>query len=586
MAIIGIDLGTTNSLVSVWKDGKAILIPNSLGKALTPSVVSIRDEEIIVGQIAKERMISHPERTVGSFKRYMGINKVFRIGGKVFTPEDLSSFVIRQLKEDAEAYLKEPVTEAVISVPAYFNDHQRLATKLAGQLAGLTVERIINEPSAASIAYQTKFDVDQLFLVFDLGGGTLDISLVEAFENIVEITAVSGDNRLGGDDFNEAIVQGFYELYPELKFMLSATEQASLLRQAEQCKIALSEMKLACLVFEHEGKKYEMPLDHNKLVALCGTLFGRIRAVLGKVLKDAGKRVSDLDDIIMVGGSSKMLSIQQYLEHLTGKKPLCNIDPDKAVGIGAGIVSGIKDRESSIKDMILTDICPFSLGTAVLNEQNNGLVFSPIIERNTYLPVSKMQIYTTVRDYQTHLTVNIYQGESLQVEENLLLRELSVDVPPDLAGKVQILVRMTYDINGVLEVEITCLQSGEKQNQIIVSNDKLSQEEINRRVDELQKLKTPIHEQDDVRLLLARGERLYAENSGPIREVILQHLNVLERALNANDLIQIEKTKRKISSVFDKLEISDVGFLDEPEEEEEDGEEPQWRYSDFDRNDF
>lgn len=561
MAVIGIDLGTTNSLAAIWRDGNCSLIPNLFSEFLTPSVISVDDNgDILIGKIAKERLISHPDRTVASFKRFMGTSKEYSLGDRVFRPEDLSSLVIRQLKTDAEAYLQEPVTEAIISVPAYFNDRQRTATKLAGKLAGIKVERIINEPSAASLAYLNSFCEDKLFLVFDFGGGTLDVSLVETFENIIDIIAISGDNHLGGDDINQAIADQFYKVHSGLREMLTLQEQASVLRLAEQCKIALSTSNISCMIGQFKGKQYQMSLDNNQLVEICAPLFGRIKNVLNKVLRDSNKSINEIDDIILVGGSSKMPIIRKYLTYLTGKEPKIKIDPDKAVAVGAGIVSGIKRREQMVKDIVLTDICPFTLGVEAFNPESNTLSFSPIIERNTSLPVSNTQIYQTIRNRQKTVNLRIYQGESYTVANNLLLGEISIQVPPAPAGMSEVNVRFTYDINGILEVEVTSLQTHETVRKVIVSNSNLTQPEIEQRLTELSTIKINPCENNENRLLLARGERLYEENYGEIREMIERQLLFFESVLEHKNILEIKKAQRSVSAFFDQLDSYEPGL--------------------------
>ena len=564
MAVIGIDLGTTNSLAAVWRGGKSELIPNSYGEYLTPSVVSVdENDEILTGKVAKERLITYPNRTASSFKRYMGTDKTYSLGSHTFRAEDLSSFIIRQLKADAEAYLKESVTEAVISVPAYFNDNQRSSTKLAGELAGLNVERIINEPSAAAIASRDAEDSENTFLIFDLGGGTLDVSIVETFENIIEIVAISGDNHLGGDDFNAAIAERFYHTYPELSSVLTTQERNTVLRLTERCKIALSSQSMAGIVYDYKGKQYEMMLNQEQLIECCASLFVRIEKVILHALRDSGKTVNDIDEIVLVGGSSKMPSIQKYLEHLTGRKLISRVSPDYAVAIGAGIVSGIKSRSAEVKDLVLTDICPFSLGVNVWDDAAGKTVFDPIIERNTPLPTSNIHIFYTRRDYQKSIELSIYQGESLNVENDLLLDKCTIRVPPAPAGKNPIKVCFTYDINGILDIEIQPAPGAKPYKKLIVNKNALSKAEIEQHLAALRELKLNPDGQDENSLLLARGERLYAENSGQIRNAVAAGLNVFRTALRQHKILEIERTKRQLSEMFDRIEEANFGLNEE-----------------------
>ena len=493
MAIIGIDLGTTNSLACVFRNGKSELIPNAHGEYLTPSCIGIDDdgEKILIGKIAKDRLISHPSLTTSSFKRFMGTDKEITIGNKTFTAPELSSFVIRWLKEDAESYLGEVVTEAVISVPAYFDDNGRNATKLAGEIAGLKVERIINEPSAAALAYKSDFSEDATFLVVDLGGGTLDVSVVDTFENIIEITSVSGDNHLGGDDFNEKIAEYFCKSN-NLDFRgLSSDAKAIIIKQAEMCKIALNTTEPVIMAATVDGENYVTPIDNKKLVEICAELFKRIERPIAHALHDSSLTVADIDYVVMVGGSSKMITVKKYIEHLMGSEMKSSIDPDKVVAIGAGIVSGIKSRQEEIKDIILTDICPFTLGTSIINKaKEEDPLFSPIIERNSTLPASRMKTYYTAGNNQTEMRFEILQGESMYCRDNISLGAVEIKVPKGPAGKESADVRFTYDINGILEVDIKCNSTGELTKKVIINkNITLTEDEIKAKCADLEKIK-------------------------------------------------------------------------------------------------
>ena len=543
MEIVGIDLGTTNSLVSVWKDGKMHIVPNSLGKFFTPSVVSINSisGEVYVGETAKERLVSDPKNTVSSFKQFMGSEKAYMLGGKRFYAEDLSAIVLKQLKKDAEEFLGHPITEAVISVPAYFNDAQRYATKMSGKLAGLNVDRIINEPSAAALAYQHKMGLDGTFLIFDFGGGTLDISIVELFENIIDIIAVTGDNHLGGDDIDNAIVEHFYKKHPSLNDKLTNEEKSTLTRLATQCKINLSKAPYSILLFNRDSDKYELVLTNDELLRICAPVFDKIRKVLKAALRDSGKNIGEIDEIILVGGSSKMPLVKEYIKHLTKKEPLVEVNPDLAVAQGIGIVAGIKNRYGDIKDMVLSDICPFTLGIAVMG-RSDGVTFSPIIERNSSLPISIAQVYTTISDNQTTINTKIFQGESPNAEENLQLGELSINVPPMPKGEVKVIVRFTYDINGILEVDVHCLQNNQRAYKLIVQNKNLDQNEIDKRIAELKSIKISPKEDEENRYLLAKADRLYEESFGFMRDSIANQKDlfvyILQNSRNKTDVIK------------------------------------------------
>lgn len=556
MAIIGIDLGTTNSLACVCMDGKAILIPNALGQTLTPSAVSVdEDGKICVGAVAKERLISHPKDSVASFKRYMGTDKVFTLAGHDFTPQELSSFVLRQLKEDAERFLGEEVMEAVISVPAYFNDNQRYATKEAGRLAGLNVERLINEPSAAALAAsRISGDEEGSYLVFDLGGGTLDVSVVDYFDNIIEIIAVSGDNRLGGDDFDEAIARSFCAHHQIDYDELEPQKQASILRLSENCKRELTDRDEAELVWETENKK--LVLNNLLLAGLCQGLYDRISQVITKALQDSARTIEDVDDVVLVGGSSKMPVVTLYLQTLLKKKPCMIGSPDEVVAMGAGIYAGIKERKQDIKDLVLTDICPFTLGINVVNyAQENNPIMSPVIERNSILPCSKTGLYTNSYDDQEQIKIGIYQGEAYYCRDNLELGVISMDIDPVPKGQTRLQVCFSYDINGILEVVVTDLIKDQTAKKVLTCNSmRLSEEELSRRLEELQLYKLMPSGGIRTKLALARGERLFAQLLGVRRQQAADAMAQLQNAIAGQNDQQIANCLRVVEEIFDRLE--------------------------------
>ena len=521
--IIGIDLGTTNSLAAVWESGESKLIPNSYGDYLTPSVVSVdEDGTVYVGKIAKERLITHPELTASVFKRNMGLKKIYKLGKKEFTPEELSSMVLRRLKEDAERYLGETVEEAIISVPAYFNDMGRNATKRAGRLAGLKVERIINEPSAAALACNYNGDdAEATVLVVDFGGGTLDVSLVDCFDNLVEIMAVSGNNHLGGHDFDEALAEYFLEKMQTSRRKISEETYGLLLREAEKCKIELSEEKSAHLKLQCDELSGDMEIDRKELVNICGEIFDRIAEPINSVLRDGRMGVSELTHIVLVGGSCKMKVVQQYLRYVFQRKDMLVRDPDHMVALGTGVCAGIKERAEDVKDMLLTDICPFSLGVNVVNrlEQNGDSVMSFLIERNSPLPISKKDYYVTVYDGQTQIDIGIYQGENYYAKDNIKLGELNVKVPARAKGQAGVWVRFTYDLNGVLAVDTEVPLTHQKQQLVIINKEiRMSEEEIRDRLAELEQLKLNPLEEEENKFALEWGMRLYAQCNAGIRE--------------------------------------------------------------------
>lgn len=556
MAIIGIDLGTTNSLACVYQKEKMILIPNSLGEVLTPSVISINEEgNICVGAIAKERLISHPQNSAASFKRYMGTNKRFNLLGKEFTPQELSSFVLRQLKEDAERFLGEEVSEAVISVPAYFNDNQRYATKEAGRLAGIKVERLVNEPSAAALAAsRISGEEEGSYLIFDFGGGTLDISIVDYFDNVIEIIAVSGDNYLGGDDFDEIIARKFCEINQMLYDELDLQSKATLRRLAEICKRKMTNESEAELIYGEDKKN--LLLNHILLAELSEEIFSRISKAINNVLKDSERTIEDIDEIVLVGGSSKMPVVTFYLQAFLGKKPCVIGKPDEIVAFGVGIYAGIKARKESIKDLVLTDICPFTLGTNINNyTDEKNPIMSPIIERNSILPNSKTRLYTNSYDNQAEIRFGIYQGEEYYCKENIELGSINLKILPVPKGNACLEVTFTYDINGILEVEVIDHQMKQMKRKIITSDNlRMSEEEIEQRLKELKTYKLMPQGGIRTKLVLARGERLFAQLLGKKRQIVADAMSQFQNILTTQNDQQIINKLKEIETLFDALE--------------------------------
>lgn len=556
MAVIGIDLGTTNSLVSVYRNGAIQQIPNGLGEYLTPSVVSLEGKNIIVGAVAKERLVTNPGETASGFKRKMGTDQKVLLGEKEFLPQELSAFVLRQLKEDAERYLGEEVEEAVISVPAYFNDNQRAATKEAGLLAGLKVERLVNEPSAAALAGRMENGEEGVYLVFDFGGGTLDVSVVDIFENVIEIVAVSGDNSLGGNDIDLKIAEylckshnmEFKELKPET--------QATLLRLAEKSKRELTEKEAVMYHCEIDGEERGVFLNNEVLVKCCEEIFSRAGRTVARALKDSGYGVEDLEDIILVGGSSKMPVVSYFLMSFMGKKPRMTGSPDQLVSRGAGIYAGMKERNEDLKDLLLTDICPFTLGIGVSSGSESGrLLFSPIIERNSVLPCANTGRYTNMSDGQEKVVLKVFQGEEYYCEDNLFLGELELKITPVPAGQASILVTFAYDINGILVVDAgEGGTAGGTQKVFISKSLRLSQSEIDEKVRELAKYKNRQMTNEHSELILARGKRVFAESTGVNRRRLGELLRQYENLLETRDREGAVKLQKIVENFLEQLE--------------------------------
>lgn len=559
--MIGIDLGTTNSLAACFRNGRAEIIPNRLGEHLTPSVVSVDEEgTVYVGKTARERGVLHPVETASVFKRSMGTDREYVLGGKTFRAEELSSLVLRSLKEDAEAYLGEPVTEAIISVPAYFNDLQRKATKRAGELAGLRVSRIINEPTAAAIAYGMDGSGENArYLVFDLGGGTFDVSILELYGPIMEVHAIAGDNFIGGEDFTMVLCNMFLEKAGIPPETLNIRTRNELHKTAESCKCAFSdcsEVTMRCTV---EDQTYEMTVSLAEYEAACAPLLDKLRRPIERSLRDAGVGLEQIDQIVMVGGATRLSVVRRFVTKLFRRFPVVGVDPDEAVALGAALQCGMKARNKEIREVVLTDVCPFTLGTEVMVE--NGLFgegghYLPIIERNTVIPVSRTQTVYTAHENQTRVNVKVLQGESRMAYNNLLLGEISVPVPAGPKGREAVDITYTYDVNALLEVEVFVHSTGVRRK-IIIQNEqnRISDKEAAARLERLQYLKQhPRHEEAN-RLQLLRGERLYEESTSEDRVRIDRAVMEFERILERQDRTEIERARKKLTKILDEIEF-------------------------------
>lgn len=551
--VVGIDLGTTNSLIAYFTPEGPKIIPNRLGKHLTPSVVSVDQEgNVYVGETAKERMSLYPDTVVSAFKRSMGTDREFVLSGRKFKPEELSSFVLRSLKEDAEHFLGEEVTEAVISVPAYFDDKRRKATKRAGELAGLKVERMISEPTAAAIAYGLyEKNEDTRFLVFDLGGGTFDVSILELFQNILEVRAVAGDNYLGGEDFT-AVLQKLYLNKTDISLQnISEKEQVRVYKQCDAAKCLISEkpsVTVSCVI---GGEEKQAEITAKEYEDACEELLLKIREPVKKSLSDAGLSLSDIDEIVLIGGATKLDIVRRYLVRLFQKFPDTSINPDEAVALGAAIQAAMKERNKAVKEVILTDVCSFTLGTEVVHEYDDGTVedghYCPIIERNTVIPASHTERLYTVRDNQEKVSVRVLQGESRFAKNNLYLGELEVNVPKAPKGKECIDVTYTYDINSLLEVEVTVVSTGEKRKMIIKGDaNTMTDEEISRRMEDLAYLKIQPRDEEENRLALLRAERVYEESIGDERRRVELLIRKFEEVLRKGNRSDIDEARNEL----------------------------------------
>ena len=415
--MIGIDLGTTNTAIAVWRDGRPELIPNSLGQVLTPSAVSIDDDgQLLVGMAARERQVTHPSLTATAFKRYMGTSRVTRLGEREFLPEELSALVLARVKADAEHYLKESVNAAIITVPAYFNDKQRKATRRAGELAGLTVDRLINEPTAAALAYGIHRRQDETrYLVFDLGGGTFDVSILEIFEGVIEVRASTGDSYLGGEDFNEVLVQDMLRRFGDGWGFTSREKDPllfELLRdQAERARRELSVRPEAKMVVTWKDEHFDHAVTAEHFESLCQKLLTRLRDPVVRALRDSTVDLDQLKEVVLVGGATRMPIVRRAVTRMFGRFPATDLNPDEAIALGAAIQAGLKARDAALKEVVLTDVCPYTLGVDTAERRPDGTfrmdAFAPIIERNTVIPASREKRFWTIQDGQTQITFKI-----------------------------------------------------------------------------------------------------------------------------------------------------------------------------------
>ena len=566
--IIGIDLGTTNSCVSVMEGGEATVIPNAEGHRTTPSVVAFsKTGERMVGQVAKRQAVTNPDRTISSIKREMGSDYKVEIDGKKYTPQEISAMILQKLKADAEAYLGEPVTEAVITVPAYFTDAQRQATKDAGKIAGLDVKRIINEPTAAALAYGLDKETDQKIMVYDLGGGTFDVSVLEIGDGVIEVLATAGNNRLGGDDFDQCITNYLVQEFKKSEGIDLSGDRVAMQRlkeAAEKAKIELSgvtstNINLPYITADATGPKHlDVTLTRAKFNELTAHLVEKTAGPVRQAMSDAGISASDLTKVLLVGGSSRVPAVQEMVKKLTGKEGFKGINPDECVADGAAIQGGVLGGD--VAGVVLLDVTPLSLGIETL-----GGVMTKLIERNTTIPTKKSQVFSTAADNQTSVEVNVLQGEREMAAYNKSLGRFQLDgIAPARRGVPQIEVTFDIDANGIVNVSAKDLGTGKEQHITITSSTNMSKEDVDKAVREAEqyaaedaKRKEEIDTRNQGDQMVYQTERTLEELGDKVdaaeKAEVESKLNELKETLKGSDTAAIKAATEALTQVFYKL---------------------------------
>ena len=564
--IIGIDLGTTNSCVAVMEGGEPVVIPNPEGNRTTPSVVAFsKNGERLVGQIAKRQAVTNPDHTVISIKRDMGTNKKVKIDGEEFSPQEISAMILQKLKSDAENYLGQKVTQAVITVPAYFSDSQRQATKDAGKIAGLEVLRIINEPTAAALAYgMDKEDKDQKIMVYDLGGGTFDVSILDIGDGVFEVLATSGNNRLGGDDFDDRIIKYLVEEFKKSNGIDLSTDKMAMQRlkeAAEKAKIELSgvgqtNINLPFITADSTGPKHlDITLTRAKFEELIRDLIDATTGPVNQALKDAGLTADKIDQVLLVGGSTRVPAVQEAVKKITNKEPNKGINPDECVAIGAAIQAGVLSGD--VKDLVLLDVTPLSLGI-----ETYGGVFTKLIERNTTIPTKKSQIFSTAADGQTSVEVHVLQGEREMAAYNKTLGRFQLTgIPPAPRGIPQIEVTFDIDANGIVHVSAKDMATGNEQNVSITASSNLSEEDIDKAVKDAEahaaedkKRKEEVEVKNNAESLVYSSQKTLDELgdkiSGEEKAKVETEIDNVKKALETNNTETIKEATEKLTQVF------------------------------------
>ena len=563
--LIGIDLGTTNSLVAVFEDDGAKLIPNALGSFMTPSAVGYTDDgALLVGQAAKDRLVTHPSLTTARFKRFMGTNREVKLGKKSYRAEELSALVLKSLKADAEAHLERPVSRAVISVPAYFNDVQRKATLAAADMAGLKVERLINEPTAAALAYGLQDrEAETTFLVVDLGGGTFDVSILEMFSGVMEVRSSAGDAFLGGEDFTDAL-QAHLAKQIQLDTDSLTPEDTSRLRAVvDRMKHRLTESVETTGSFVLNDEEHLLKITRDEFDEVCAPLTKRIRLPIQRAISDANLRADQINRILMVGGATRMDAVRAMITRLFKRFPEHDLNPDHVVALGAGVQAGLASRHAALDDMVMTDVAPFTLGYETAMEIRPNTFehghFNPLIERNTVVPVSKSHQIVPLHKGQERIELKIFQGEAPFVRDNVQIGDLLVKIPRNSKEFEQVDIRFTYDSSGILEVIAKVLSTGVENRVVIEGNPgTLSPAEIDRRLKELSGIKIHPRESQENTAFMARLAALYEGLLGQDREIVAHYIREFEAALHSQDPRVIAECRKALEGPISDLESRDV----------------------------
>ncbi|WP_417844579.1 Hsp70 family protein [Thalassospira sp.] len=557
---IGIDLGTTNSLVAAFIDGEPKLIPNALGEYLTPSVVSIENKELLVGQAARDRLLTHPKNTAAVFKRKMGTDARTRLGGDVYSPEDLSSLVLAKLRQDAEAYLGCEIRDVVVSVPAYFNQTQRRATQKACALAGLNLVRLVNEPTAAALAYGVhQRNAETQFLIVDLGGGTFDVTILEMFDGVMEVKASSGDAFLGGEDFTEALAKMICEKLDFPWARLAANVQSEIRARANTAKIRLSDNDSWTVSLTFKDKTHEIVLTREAFEAATKPILRRMLVPIERCMYDTGMEYNELDRILLVGGATRMPMVRHMVTRCFSKFPEFDIDPDHAVALGAAIQAALASEDRALDDIVVTDVSPFSVGIEISEELPDGKyahgLFAPIIERNTPLPASRNEVFSASNPRQPKINAKIYQGEAAYVSENVLLGKFLVKLPTKSDEPEAVDVLLTYDTSGLLEVETTVLSTGDKSGIVIEAlADGLSDKDMAARLEKMKALKVHPRDNEVNQALINRLRRVHQMVLGQTRTQILRMIAQFDAVLNERDPKEIERVRGELEDILDEFD--------------------------------